>query len=651
MPHAERQGDLIAVKTKWTEKEVVKQVPGCRWDKQAEIWTVPLTWAACLQLRGLFGDDLTVGDELAEWSMAELTQRIVPTTELRAKIDRVDGPYDENLYDFQTAGAEFLRVGGSALLGDDMGMGKTAQILAVLKAVDTLGDEAFPALVICPNSVKPGWENQVEKWKIKCTPYLIGGSAKQRRDMLAAAAKDPRALVVINIEAVRLFSRLAPFGSTNLKACRQCRTHGEEKLKAAQCEVHLKELNNFGFKTVICDEAHRIKEPSSKQTRAVWAVAHDASVKRRLALTGTPIANHVGDLWSIMHFLAPNEYPTKSKFVDRYALLAWNAFGGMDIVGVNPQTKGEFFKILDSRFRRTPKALVLTQLPRVVRATRWVDMSAKQEKAYRELEKHLITRLDTGQVLITPNNLVNATRLLQLSSTYCDVEWVKVPLTVLSECPCYGRGLDQHADHCPDGIKIMVTLAEPSPKLDDMEDAYEDLGGKPVVIAAQSRQLIELAANRFKKRKIPYGLIVGGMSDYDRKLTIKRFQDGYAPVVLMTIQAGGTGIDGLQHADTLFCLQRSWSMIDNVQVDGRVDRIGSEKHDSITIVDFVTRNTIEETTQHPRLAEKYERLEEINRDRARLLLAGASSAEIFALDEEETLIVNSNLGVPGEATA
>jgi superfamily II DNA or RNA helicase len=180
-----------------------------------------------------------------------------------------------------------------------------------------------------------------------------------------------------------------------------------------------------------------------------------------------------------------------------------------------------------------------------------------------------------------------------------------------------------------------------------MEEAYDELGGKPVVIVAQSRQLIELAEKRFKTRKIPYGMITGTVSEYDRQLALHRFKNDQINVMLMTIAAGGTGVDGLQHADTMFCLQRSWSMVNNVQVDGRVDRIGSEKHDSVTIIDFVTRGTIEETVQYPRLLEKYERLEEINRDRARLLAAGLTGSELLALDNAESTILTSSLGYSG----
>lgn len=654
MPTAEREGQLIRVTTKWSEKELIREIAGSRWNATDHVWTVPLSWATCLQLRASFPDSLEVGPELAKWAWREFRDRVEPALALRSRTTRLPGDFDERLYDFQTSGVEFLLVAsraqeddpsGGALLGDDMGLGKTAQILAallkLLHAIQALGAaEVLPAAVICPNSVKPGWEKQVALWNIPVTPYVVSGGAAQRRKILEAARQDPNALVITNIESARLFSRLAPYGSLSLARCRECDPrHGEEALTASRCEVHPKELNSFGLRTVILDEAHRIKDPKSKQTRACWAIGHDPSVRRRWALTGTPIAEHLGDLWSILHFIAPHEHPAKTKFVDRYALQGWNAYGGMEIVGINPLRRDEFFKIIDPRFRRTPKALVLSQLPQIVRSQRYVEMVPKQLKAYRELEQRLVTRLDDGQVLLSKNNLVNATRLLQLSSSYCDVEWTELPEKQPNQ-PCLCPAL--HVSDCPYRWNIKVKLAEPSPKLDAMEEAFEELGGKPVVITAMSRQLIELAAKRFDRLKVPYGMLTGGIPDYERPNQIRNFERGFTNVMLMTIGAGGTGVDGLQVADTMFCLQRDWSMINNVQVDARVHRIGSEKHDSVQIVDFITLNSIEETVQHPRLAEKLERLEEINRDRARLLAAGEPESALYELAREESAIMSSH---------
>lgn len=650
MPHVEldTENGVLRVTTQYAEKEQIKLIPGSRWDPHHKDWTVPVSWAACVQLRGIFGSALTVGPDLTTWSIHEYATRIQPTLNMRARITVKDGENRSTWltdyitpYDFQVCGARFLETAGSALLGDDLGVGKTMQTLAALSP------DMLPALVVCPNSVKRSWEHHVGNFHQAAHPYVVSGGAAGRRKIIEQAKSDPHALVIINYEAMRILSRLAPYGSIRLARCRECDPrHGDETLTPSRCDVHAKELNNFGFKTVIIDEAHHIKSPSSKQTRAVWAVGHNPSVTTRWALTGTAIANSIGDLWALMHFIEPTEYPNRSKFIDRYALLAWNPFGGLDIIGVNPQTREEFFKILDTRYRRTPKALVLPQLPPKVRSTRWVEMSPKQRKAYNELDARLTTLLADGNALTVHDNLVKNTRMLQLASSYANVEWIETPaVTDKNACQCRIIGLTEHSTMCRNRYACTVTLADPSPKLDALEDIIDELGGKPVVVAAQSAQLINLAAKRLDKSKIPYGRIMGEISEYDRQVALDQFQRGALQVMLITIDAGGEGINGLQHSDTLIVLQRSWKMIANLQLEGRVDRIGSEKHGSVHIIDVVTRDSIEETRLYPRLIEKFERLEEIQRDRARLARAGIALSEMFTLDAEEARITESDLGV------
>lgn len=640
--------NVIRVDTQYAEKELVKLIPGSRWDSHERNWTVPLTWAACVQLRGAFGDSLRVGPELTRWSLIEFKRRVRPTLDLRSQVVVAPGASRETWlspsitpYDFQVCGARFLETAGSALLGDDLGVGKTVQVLAALSP------DMLPALVVCPNSVKRSWEHHAENFHQLARPYIVTGGAVNRRKIIDQARADPRALVIVNFEALRLLSRLAPYGSVRLARCRECDPqHGDETLTAARCEVHPKALNGFGFKTVIVDECHHAKSPSSKQTRAVWAVGHDPSVDTRWALTGTAVSNSLDDLWPIMHFVSPTEYPNKSKYINRYGLLAWNPFGGLDVVGVNPQTRDEFFKILDTRYRRTPKALVLSQLPPKVRSTRWVSMTPRQSKAYDELESRLTTLMADGQPLTVHDNLVKNTRMLQLASTYANVEWIETPeVTDKNKCPCGPIGMTEHDPFCRNRWKCQVTLAEPSPKLDVLEEIIGEMHGRPLVVAAQSAQLIALAARRLDKLKIPYGRIVGEVSEYDRQVALDRFQRGVLQVMLITIDAGGEGINGLQHSDTLVVLQRSWKMIANIQLEGRVDRIGSEKHSSVHIIDVVARNTIEETRLYPRLIEKFERLEEIQRDRARLACEGLTLPDMFTLDNEESMITRSDLGV------
>lgn len=645
MAHIECDNDVIFVNTAWTEEELVKSLPGARWNANSKLWTMPRTWASCVQLRASFGDALVIGPELNAWAQNELATRIQPANNVRSSLDFVSG-FHPDLYAFQTAGVSFLKLSQGGILADEMGLGKTAQILCLIESL-TKDDptSALPALVICPNSVKTGWRQQAEKWKTPANVYIVEGSATVRRKILKDALTDPTALVVINLEAMRQFSRLAPYGSVRLARCRSCdKRRGEETLTPTKCEVHAKELNSFNFKTVVLDEAHRIKDPTSKQTRAVWAVGHSPSVQHRYALTGTPIANHVGDLWAILHFIAPKEHPTNTKYIERYALQAWNAFGGLDIVGIKPNMMDEFYKIFDPRFRRTPKAVVANQLPPVIRIPRYVRMTPKQATAYQEMSRRLRTSLENGDILYSGNHLVNSIRLLQVASSYVKTELIEQIRKPAAQC-CPGVEDDdtKHGDLCDYRYKLKVTLIDPSPKLDAMMEAYDDLGGKPVVIAAASRQLIDLAAKRFADKKIPYGLITGVVPDWERQMVIHNFKNGHINVVLMTISAGGTGIDGLQHSDTMFVLQRSWSLIQNLQLDGRIHRFGAEVHDTTTIIDFITSDTIEETRLYPTLMRKYELLEQINRDKARILESGGTPDAMYSLDQAEQRELQGNL--------
>lgn len=610
MPYIERLGiDRILVQTVWTEKEMVKEIPGARWDNTQKLWTIPLSWAAVNQARGIFGETLTSGPAVTDWAWSEYKIRVQPAMELRDHPGNLNVPYD-----FQPMGTRFLEVACNALLADEMGTGKTKQSLEAITAT--------PALVICPNSTKHAWATQANRWRPDLNPIVIEGGAAGRAKLFAKAKETPNALVIINIEAVRGHSKLGFFPGIALQRCAACdkRTPTPE-LSTTRCQVHNKVLNGFGFKTVILDEAHNIKEPRSQQTRAIWAVGHDESVMQRIALTGTPIANNPADLWSILHFLEPNEFPTRGAFIDRYCLQAWNGWGGMDIVGVRPDHRVEFFKIIDPRIRRMPKALVLPQLPRKIYSRRDAPMIPKQMKIYNEIETGLISYVD-GVVMIAKNNLEAQIRLVQLASSYCEIEWIPDP-----------------TEDDPDHEKMLVHPKEPSSKLDVLDEVHDELGGKQYVVSAVSKKLIMLAAERFKKRGIDFGLITGDQSPWERQQFIQAFVDQRIQVILFTVQAGGTGVDGLQVCDTMVRLQRPWSMIHNKQGTDRIHRIGSEVHDSIHIIDIVTPGTVEDV-QIERLLTKEARLEEIMRDRE---IVSKNGGDVSLLDTEYERILQSNL--------
>lgn len=642
-----KRGMRIVVHTTYAEKDMIRAVPGAKWDDYEKAWTFPISWATVVQLRGMFGERLESSQELADWAWSEYNRRVAPSMAIR---DALAAEGDSTWRPYQLADINWLLVAEDALLGNEPGTGKTVSTLTAARAIHYHRNTALPMLIICPNTVKRHWERHFDKWFPEATPYVLVGGAVKRRKILEEAAADPMAAVIINIEAVRLHTRLGAYGSIRLARCENCFSKEDwRNLSAAEkfadeqealglprpaltvptpvkesgCEVHLKELNHMTFKTVVLDEAHRTKEPTSKQTRACWYLQHSEGVEQRWSLTGTPIANHVGDLWSIMHGIAPHEYAARAEFVDRYAQFAWNEYGTQDISDVRPDTREELFKFLDPRFRRMLSAVVLPQLPPKIWSTYEVELTPKQRKMYDEIEEMLFARDEKGNMLVATNNLVKNTRLIQLASSSCEV--------------VYTGELDDHGNE-----KFEINLINPSSKIDALVEVVGDFEGHSIAVSAFSRKLIDLAEQRLTDKGIRCVKITGGVNEWDRAENLRKFQNKEAQVMLFTLSAGGVGID-MTTASVMVRLQRSYSMIDNVQGLGRVHRIGSEQHSSIFIVDIIAPGTVEDD-QLDRLRVKEERLETITRDIASLAANGLPTEQLVL---EYQAISNSHLTEEG----
>lgn len=457
-----------------------------------------------------------------------------------------------------------------------------------MKALQESGSEVFPALIVCPNTLKKNWKREFAKWWPDVDVQVIKGSATQRRKQF----EQPSQVFVINWESLRAHSRLAGYGSVALSRCQECGGH-DEKISENRCEVHPRELNQIDFKSVVADEIHRSKEPKSKQTRALWAATGDADI--RFALTGTPIANDVLDLWSILHWLSPEEWPSKTRWVDRMVNTMLNAFGGMMVLGVKPHMEQEFYAAINPRMRRMLKKKVLPWLPEMMFERRDVEMSTKQKKAYDQMRDMMIAELENGEALTAPSPLTQTIRLLQFASSYAEM-----------------------ASNEETG-EVRAILAEPSCKVDALMDDIKngDFGNDSVAVCAVSRQLIEILSAAMTKEEIPHGLITGAQDEDERQQAIDDFQSGKIKWILFTAQAGGVGVT-LTAARRLVMLQRPWSLVDHKQALDRVHRIGSEIHDSVIITDYVTDGTIEERVIQV-LETKADNFEQIVRDKDKLL--------------------------------
>ena len=588
----DESADHIQINAEWRLKEICRALPGSAWSAKDQVWRIPVSWTGCLALRSTFKDELTIGPRLATWAKSERESRIDPSNLLRDIEEQSEG--DADLFPHQRAGVDFLVKSRRALLADEPGLGKTAQAIRAIKKMFDAGGEVFPALIVCPNTLKSNWEREFDKWWPGVNVSVIKGSATQRRK----AFEEPADVYVINWESLRTHSKLLSYGSIALARCEDCGGH-DSRVTLARCEVHPRELNLIDFKAVVADEIHRSKDPKSKQTRALWAATGNADI--RYALTGTPIANDVVDLWPILHWLDPKEWPSKTKWIDRYVNTMINAFGGMMVIGLKPAMTDEFYAGINPRMRRMLKAKVLPWLPKVMTERRDVEMGAKQLKAYKQMLENMIAMLGadedsglTGEALVAPNPLTQTLRLLQFASAYAQIE-------------------------VSDSGEEKVVLSDPSCKVDALMDdmGNGDFGDDSVAVCAVSRQLIELLSARLTKEGISHGLITGAQDADERQKSIDDFQDGKTKWILFTAQAGGVGVT-LTKARRLVMLQRPWSLVDYRQALDRVHRIGSEIHDSIIITDYVTEGSIEERVIEA-LDVKSDNFDEIVKDRAKLL--------------------------------
>jgi SNF2 family DNA or RNA helicase len=580
----------IMITADWRFKELCKSLPGATYDGKVQLWKVPTSWSACLALRSTFKADLELGPRLTEWASNEREVRIDPSNLLRDLEVLPDGEGDQDLFPHQRAGVKFLATAKRALLADEPGLGKTAQAIRALKALQEKGEAVFPALIVCPNTLKKNWQREFAKWwpDSDLNIQVIKGTATQRRKQFEPTPD----VVIINWESLRSHSRLAPYGSVALARCPECGGH-DERVTENRCEVHIRELNTIDFKSVIADEIHRSKDPKSKQSRALWAATADAEV--RFALTGTPIASNVLDMWAILHWIAPEEWPSKTRWIDRMVDTMLNAFGGMMVLGVKPTMESEFHATINPRMRRMLKARVLPWLPEMMFERRDIEMSAKQKKAYEQMRDNMIAELEAGDAVVAPSVLTQTIRLLQFASSYAE--------TTVDEATGEQKTI----------------LSEPSCKVDALMDDIKsgDFGDDSVAVAAVSRQLIELLSAKLTKEGIDHGLITGAQTGDERQKAIDDFQSGKIKWILFTVQAGGVGVT-LTAARRLVMLQRPWSLVDHKQALDRIHRIGSEIHDSVVVMDYVTEGTIEERVLQV-LETKADNFEQIVKDKDKLL--------------------------------
>lgn len=493
---------------------------------------LPATWAATVQLAMTFRDAWRPGPRLVAWITAEMARRTATSEGLSIGLPEGLTPRP-----YQVDGALMIGALGRALLFDEPGTGKTITTILGLLERAAAGALVAPVVVIAPASVVDPWVAAWQTWAPAWRVVAWRGSPKARRRLAGTAH-----VYVTSYDTARM---------------------------DGQKDGPLHELKP---RAVVVDECHLIKSPHAARSVAARRLAKQAEVF--VALSGTPITHHPGDLWPTLEALAPLAWPSRERWVNRYCTTVPGDYGAK-VVGLNPANEPEFRAALTGQHRRVAKADVLRQLPPKVYSVRNVELPAAYRKAYDDMEKQMIARLPDGEELSVMSVLAQLTRLSQLASAAADV-------TTVTE-----RGEDGvERDH------VQVRLKAPSWKVDALLEVLAERPGEPVVAFAPSRQLMALAGQQATAAGLQVGYVMGGQTPRERTETVEAFQRGKLDLLCVTTGAGGVGLT-LTAARTVVFLQRPWSLVEATQAEDRCHRIGSEIHDSIEIVDIVATKTID----------------------------------------------------------
>ena len=528
----------VGIKSPYEHKNLCKKLQaefGGRWNAKKKMWIFPLQTDVVEYAEKLWkkeGHQTERTPMLQGWYEKE-KQKQAHLISAKAvediSVDELDTELAETLYDFQRAGAHFLSQTDGAILADDMGLGKTIQTLA---AIDM--NQNFPALIICPASIKENWRNEIEKWLDGYSITILKGSKEQRLEAL----QEPADFYIGNYALLREESRAKIDGEW---------TKIDNPI--------FQEINSRKWGAIVFDEAHKIKNRKSQQTQG----AHKAikSAEKVYHLTGTPIMNAPEEIWSLLHSLDEQKFSSFWRFVKRHCHLHDNGWG-TEIRGVkNPK---EFRKVLEPYMLRRVKEEVLEDLPSLTIQKQWVELEGKQKKIYDQMEKRMIAEISEQEKVAAPVIIAKITRLKQIA----------VSPSLISK----------------EGKKFQ------SAKIDALMDILEGAGEQKVVIFSQFKKAISLVEKELKKKGWEYGIMTGNIDQNQRQKEVDKFQnDSDCKIFLATIKAGGLGINLTAGSIAVF-LDKDWTPANNSQAVDRLHRIGQENN--VTVIELLAKNSIED---------------------------------------------------------
>ncbi|MEM0968664.1 MAG: DEAD/DEAH box helicase [Verrucomicrobiota bacterium] len=426
------------------------------------------------------------------------------------------------LRDYQRFGLGWLQFMAThelnGVLADDMGLGKTLQTIAHLAAEKEAGRLEEAALLVAPTSLLRNWQREVERFAPHLSVLVLQGEGRKTQFRAISSAD----LVVTTYGLIR----------------RDEEWHRDQH-----------------YSWIILDEAQFIKNPESKVTQVLGTIPCD----RRLCLTGTPVENHLGELWSLFHFLMPGFLGEKEAFRKQFR------------IPIEEEGNEAMRDVLHRRVRpfllRRKKNEVATELPPKTEIEHPVEMTSRQVEVYESLRVAMNTKVmkEIAEKGLARAQIVILDALTKLRQICCDPRLAKIP----------GEEL-----HRTDSAKLMEL----------MEFLPEMLGeGRRVLLFSQFTSMLKLIGEELDRAKMEWVTLTGATKD--RAKCVDAFQSRKVPIFLISLRAGGTGLN-LTEADTVIHYDPWWNPQVENQATDRAYRIGQEK--PVFVYKMIAENSVEE---------------------------------------------------------
>lgn len=405
----------------------------------------------------------------------------------------------------------------AGILADDMGLGKTVQTLAHLQLEKASGRMQKPCLIVAPTSLMSNWRREAERFTPDLKVLILQGAERKQK------FKD--------IESHDLVLTTYPL--------------------LPRDEAVLLEHEYY---YLILDEAHIIKNPKAQASRIVRKIQSE----HRLSLTGTPMENHLGELWAQFDFLLPGFLGNQTDFTRLYRT-------PIEKHG-NAVKRERLAKRVKPFMLRRTKQEVVDELPEKTEIVRSVPLYDKQAALYESIRIAMEekVRKAIAEKGLARSHIMILDALLKLRQTCCDPRILSL----------------KQAQKIHQSAKLDLLLE----MLDEMLDE-----GRRVLVFSQFTKMLAVIEKQLKAKKIGYTKLTGQTRKRDE--AIEQFKNGSVDVFLISLKAGGVGLN-LTEADTVIIYDPWWNPAVESQAADRVYRIGQDK--AVFVYKLITENTVEE---------------------------------------------------------